>query len=298
MNNIEHKPVLLNEVIEFLKVKEEGIYLDATVGEGGHSRAILKKLKRGLLIAIDCDEEAIKVSQDKLREFGDKVIFIKENFKNIDKILKKIKIKKLDGILFDLGASLLQLQDEKRGFSFLKEGPLDMRMDRGGKLTAFDVINKYPVQRIQEIIRNYGEERFSKRISKFIEKEREKGEISNTIQLANIVKSAIPKKFWSGRIHPATRTFQAIRIEVNKELEILEESLKEGINFLKKGCRIVVISFHSLEDRIAKRTFLEFSNKTPPILKILTKKPVIPTKEEIEKNRRARSAKLRAGEKI
>ncbi len=283
-----HIPVLLKEAIKYLDVKEKGIYVDATLGFGGHSKEILKRAKKGLLIGIEWDESALKEAKVNLEKFKNKKLIL-ENFVNLKKILKKLKIEEIDGILFDLGVNLAQLQDSKRGFSFQKEGPLDMRMTEDLDLTASEIVNKWPEK---ELIRIFKEnnERFARKIARKIVREREKKPILTTLELANIVKSCYRKR---RKIHPATLVFQALRIEVNKELENLKLVLPQAVDSLKKGGRLVVISFHSGEDRIVK-TFIKEEKR----LINLTKKPIVPTPLEIRKNPRARSAKLRAAEKI
>ncbi len=293
--NIEHVPVLLNEVIEYLNLKEENkIIVDCTIGEGGHAEKILENLgPAGILLGIDQDQDALVAARKRLASFGKRVILVWGNFTNLEKILREKGIGKVDGILFDLGVSSAQLSRKERGFSFLKEGPLDMRMDKAQKINASDLVNRTSYEDLQNIIYEFGEKRWAKRIARAIVREREKGPVTTTSQLAEIIERAVP---YRGRIHPATRTFQALRIKVNRELENLKEALPQAVDSLKKKGRISIISYHSLEDRIVKNSFKEFACQGR--LKILTKKPITPREEEIRTNPRSRSAKLRAGERI
>lgn len=288
-----HKPVLLNEVLHFLEPKKNGIYLDATLGLGGHSEAILKNFQNiKLLVGMDWDEEALDLAKKRLAQFKDKTSFYLANFKDLNMILEEENIEGFDGILMDLGLSSYQLDQSGRGFSFMRDEPLDMRMDRSGTVLASDMINKLPEERLEKLIRFYGEEPWAKKIAKEIVKKRGEKPILSTSQLANIVKEAIPKKFHPRKIHPATKTFQAIRIAINREFENLTTGLEKAVDALKPDGRILVISFHSLEDRIVKHFFKKNSQ-----LEIITKKPIRPTKEEITQNPRARSAKLRVAQK-
>ncbi len=287
-----HIPVMVKEVIQLLNINKDGIYVDATLGCGGHSKEILKKLGRdGLLIGFDRDAEAIECARYIIDD--ERVILRKANFSQIVDVLKELGLEKIDGILFDLGISMLQIKDLSRGFSFNSPKTLDMRMDQSLTLKAWDVVNKYPEYKLIQIFKDYGDEPFSKRIAKEIVKQRQKKTIDSCKELSDLVKKIIPKK---GNIHPATRVFQAIRMEVNRELEELKEGLKKAIQVLKKGGRIVVISYHSGEDRIVK-TFLREEEKGGNIT-ILTKKPIFPSLEEITKNPSSRSARLRGGEKL
>ena len=309
---IVHQPVLKKEVIKNLKIKKKGIYLDATLGEGGHAEGILKKVARqGCLIGIDRDEEAIKRARRRLRSFKKQVIFIRENYKALPMILKQLKIDKVDGILLDLGVSSLQLESCCRGFSFRFSSPLDMRMDKRARLKASDLINKLSEANLRNLFFQFGEERYSKRIAKRIVKERIKKRIETTDELVRIIKEAFPGESRFHRLHPATRIFQALRIAVNQELDNLQVFLKESVGFIKRGGRIVIISYHSLEDRIVKNFFKELSKgcicppdfplcccEITPKLKIVTVKPIRPEENEIKLNPRARSAKLRIAEKL
>ena len=300
-----HIPVLLKECIEELKIKEDGIYVDGTMGGAGHSIEIVKKLsENGLLIGIDRDEDAIKVAKDRLKTFKN-VEYYNDNHDNIKNILNG---RKVDGILLDLGVSSYQIDDESRGFSYTKETNLDMRMDKTQNLTAEKVINTYSEDDLANIIFEYGEERFARKIARNICEYRKEKDIKTTKQLVEIIEKSIPYK---GDGHPAKRTFQAIRIEVNNEIKPLYNTITDSIECLKQGGRLCVITFHSLEDRAVKKAYADNIGKCtcPKDLpycicgnkkmgEIITKKPIIPTKEEIEKNPRSKSAKLRVFEKI
>ena len=294
---VKHYSVLKNEVIEFFKQIEtdKEYILDATVGGGGHSYLILKNFLDKKVIGLDKDEYALKRAEERLKEFKGRYILIKSAFKDLDNVLESLKIEKLAGVLFDFGVSHFQLKLE-RGFSFQREEPLDMRMDTSQELTAYYVVNYYQKWQLEKILKEYGEEKFARRIAENIIKERQKSKIETTKQLADIIYKSYPPKLRHGRINPATKTFQAIRIEVNKELEEIEEALHKAIDKLDTGGIIQAISFHSLEDRIVKNIFKEY--KKLKKLKILTKKPITPSKEEINENPASRSAKLRVGKKI
>jgi len=304
-----HKSVLLKETIEHLNINPKGIYVDGTLGGGGHSEEILKRLTTGKLIAIDRDEEAILAAKERLKDYKN-VIYIKDNFKNIKEILRNLGIEKVDGILLDLGVSSYQLEEVERGFSYMKDAPLDMRMDKTSPFSAYDVVNRYSEKELERVIREYGEEKWASRIAKFIVEERKKGDIKTTSQLVEIIKKAIPASARRMGPHPAKRTFQAIRIEVNEELKDLDKALEDMVEVLRGKGRIAVITFHSLEDRIVKNTFKKLENPCtcPPglpctcgkqlVIKIITKKPILPSKEEVEENPRSRSAKLRVAEKL
>lgn len=293
---ILHKPVLVEDVILNLVGYQGEIIVDATCGEGGHSEYILERVKPSLLVAIDQDIEILQVARERLKGY-ENVKFIYGNFSRIDELLKKEGIEEVSAILMDLGISSYHLEDEERGFSIYKDGPLDMRMDRAGNiLTAYKVVNEYPPSKLEEIIREYGEERWAKAIVRAIVERRKEKPIRTTGELREIVERAIPKRFWPKNIHPATRTFQAIRIEVNRELEALKITLNKSVPLLKSGGRILVISFHSLEDRIVKNFFKKCEQSG--FGRVLTKKPITPTQEEIMENKRARSAKLRIMEKL
>ncbi|KXG78488.1 Ribosomal RNA small subunit methyltransferase H [Fervidicola ferrireducens] len=306
-----HQPVLLKEAIEFLDPKSGGVYVDATLGGGGHFSEILKRIGAdGKAIGIDRDEDAVKNARDKFSAFPNAVI-IHDNFKNIKRIIHNLGFQGVDGVIFDLGVSSYQLEEKSRGFSYMQDAPLDMRMDKSQKLTARDVVNNLEKKELARIIKEYGEERWADKIAEFICERRKIKPIERTGELVDIIKAAIPARARRQGPHPAKRTFQALRIFVNDELEILSQSLKDAVELLKPGGRICVITFHSLEDRIVKHTFKELSRgcicpKGSPIctcnrekeLKILTPKPILPSRDEVEANPRARSAKLRAGEKL
>ena len=299
----KHTPVLLNECLDGLNIKPEGIYVDGTLGGGGHSGEILKRLTTGKLIAFDKDDDALSTTKEKLKGFGDKIIYVKSDFKNMYDVVTGMGIDKVDGILLDLGVSSYQIDTAERGFSYRFDGFLDMRMDRNGDLTAYDVVNDYDEKNIADIIYNFGEEVKSRAIAKKIIEYRKNKAIETTTELADIVRSCFPNKYT--KIDFATKTFQAIRIFVNDELKELETILNDSVKLLKSGGRLVVVSFHSLEDRIVKdflndngdckllkvNKYKEVQKET--LFKVLTKKPVIVSSVEVDKNRRARSAKLR-----
>jgi 16S rRNA (cytosine1402-N4)-methyltransferase len=287
-----HVPVMVKEVIELLNPVFHGVYVDATVGCGGHSMEILKRLgSNGRLIGIDRDESAIQIAQQYLND--SRVILKRARFSQLKDILKELNIQNIDGILFDLGVSMLQLKDFSRGFSFYSDENLDMRMDQTGSLTAWDVINKYSERELERILREYGDEPFSRRIAREIVRQRGKKTIDTCKELADLIKRIIPRH---GRLHPATQVFQAIRIEVNKEIDELREGLSQVLELLKSGGRICVISYHSGEDRVVKNFFRE--KQHAGILRIVTKKPILPSLEEVSRNPSSRSARLRGGEKI
>ncbi|SNR85713.1 16S rRNA (cytosine(1402)-N(4))-methyltransferase RsmH [Desulfurobacterium atlanticum] len=293
MSEIFHPPVLLKESVKFLNAEKGGVFVDCTLGGGGHTETILEANPENKVIAIDRDEEAIERAIKKLERFGDRFSVYHANFSQIDAVLDEESVDFVDGILFDLGVSHFQLRGD-RGFSFWKDDFLDMRMDRTQKLTAEKVVNTLSERELADIIFKYGEERFARKIAREIVKRRKIKPIRTTAELAKIVEEVIPKRLWAGRKkHPATKTFQAIRIYVNKEFESIEEGIPKAVERLKEGGRIVVITFHSLEDRIVKNIL-----KSREDLKIVTKKPILPSDEEIKTNSAARSAKLRAGEKI
>lgn len=292
-----HFPVLLKEVIESLDLRAGSVVVDATLGGGGHARRILEAiLPGGRLIAIDSDPEAIKRVKSLLKGFESAVTYVNDDFRNIDKALEESGIKQIDGAVFDLGMSSFQVDDERRGFSFLKDGPLDMRFDPQVGLSAKDVVNTFTRDELAEIIKSYGEERHAKLIAGELVKARKEKRIETTGELARIVKKAAGGKYRSQKLNPAARTFQALRICVNDELSSIEEAVDKTIFSLSAGGRICVISFHSLEDRIIKNIFRDMAKRGE--LNILTKKPVTPTKEEIRVNTRSRSAKLRVAERV
>lgn len=306
----KHKPVLLDESIEGLDIKSDGIYVDATLGGGGHTVEILRRASQGKVIGIDQDEYAIERAEENLKDYKN-FTAVKNNFSNIDEILDDLNIDKIDGILFDLGVSSFQLDIPERGFSYNYDVPLDMRMDKSRTTTARHIVNGYDEHELSRILWDYGEEKWAARIAKFIVQEREHEFIETTGQLVSIIKKAIPKQARQDGSHPAKRTFQAIRIEVNRELEILEGTVKSAVDRLNTGGRICVITFHSLEDRIVKNTYVDLNKDCicPPEfpecvcghrrkLKIITKKPIVPSEEEVTENHRAHSAKLRIGERV
>jgi len=305
-----HQSVLLNESIELLQIKEDGTYVDATLGYGGHSSEILRRLKRGFLFAFDQDSDAVLISNDKLEPIGSNYKIIQTNFKNIKDELEKENISGVDGIIFDLGLSSPQIDNTSRGFSFMKDAKLDMRMNQKQKFTAYELINQYSVEDLFKVFIQYGEEKFSKSIAKNIIEARKKKIIETTLELVEIIKISVPLKYFYSN-HPERKIFQAIRIEVNHELEVLKNTLPEALKLLNIGGRIVVISFHSLEDRIVKNIFKEYSSipdliKGDPYIdkqylpkyKLITSKPILPSEEEVSNNRRSTSAKLRVIERI
>lgn len=293
----EHKSVLLNEAIQYLSVKEGGIYLDCTLGAGGHAQEILKRLHgTGRLIGLDRDKEALLRVSEFLSPYSDQVTLVQQNFAEVQKVLQELKITGIDGVIFDLGVSSYQLLTAERGFSYNYDSFLDMRMNQDSDgLTAYELVNKLNEKELAKIIFQYGEEKWAKRIAQFIVKYRQKKDIATTGELVEVIKAAIPAAARRKGPHPAKRTFQALRIYINDELTAISKGISEVINFLKPGGRIVVISFHSLEDRLIKRFFLE---KKGSALTVLTRKPVVPSLSEKENNPRARSAKLRAAERL
>ena len=306
-----HISVLLEECIDGLNIKEDGIYIDGTMGGAGHSKEIVKRLTTGKLIGIDQDLNAINKAKEVLKDHMDKVIMVHDNFKNIENILTELEIDKVDGILLDLGVSSHQLDEGERGFSYKKEAALDMRMNREQKLNAWDVVNTYSVEEIATIIKEYGEENWAKRIAEFIGAERQEKSIDTTDDLVEVIKKAVPSGARRDGPHPAKRTFQAIRIEVNNELGIIKQTILDGCKVLNEKGRMCIITFHSLEDRIVKQTYRELFTDCicPPELPIcqcdkkrevkrITRKPILASEEELENNRRSRSAKLRIIEKI
>lgn len=289
---------MVDEAVFYLNCRTGRIYIDATLGSGGHALRILKdNWFIGKLIGIDWDREAITIARERLKEYQEKTIIIQDNFANLREILKRVKIGGVDGILLDLGVSSQQLENAERGFSFMLEGPLDMRMDRSSGLTAFDLVNRSSLSDLEKIIRENGEERWAKRIARSIVFCRKKNRIRTTAELAQIITRAIPRGCLHKKIHPATRTFQALRIAVNDELSNLQRVLHDGIDLLNRGGRFCVISFHSLEDRIVKTAFRNWARGEAKAL-ILTPRPIAPGPEEIERNPRARSARLRVAERL
>lgn len=308
----EHKSVLLDETIEQLKINPDGIYVDGTLGGGGHSFQIASRLsEKGRLIGIDQDEDAIVAAKERLKPFERIVTVVRSNYSEIAQVLSQLKIPGVDGILLDLGVSSYQLDEPSRGFSYREEAPLDMRMDQRQALTARDIVNQYDEMQLYHMIRDYGEDRFAKNIAKHIVQARKKTTIETTTQLTEIIKAAIPAKVRMTGGHPAKRAFQAIRIELNQELEVLKNSIDKMIELLNEDGRLCIITFHSLEDRIVKQNFR--TNENPCICPrefplcvcgrtprgtVVTRKPILPTQQEIEANSRAKSAKLRVFQKI
>lgn len=307
----QHKPVMLNEVIDSLKIRPEGTYVDGTLGGAGHSSQIARRLSgEGRLFGFDQDAAAIEAATRRLEPYKDRVSIIRSNYSEMRERLSELGVRSADGILLDLGVSSYQLDDAQRGFSYRADAPLDMRMDQRQKLSAREVVNGYSIEELTRVIREYGEERFARNIAKHITAEREKKPIETTGELISIIKAAIPAKAREGSGHPAKRTFQAIRIEVNRELDVLSDSLDGMIDLLADGGRICVITFHSLEDRIVKEAFRRNENPCtcPPEFPVcvcgkkskghvITRKPIIPSEEETEENPRSKSAKLRVFER-
>lgn len=307
-----HKSVLLDETIESLNIKPDGIYVDGTLGGGGHAYEVCRRLgEGGRLIGIDQDADAIAAASERLKEFGDKVTIVRSNYKNIEAVLRELGIKEVDGIYLDLGVSSYQLDTVDRGFTYREDNaPLDMRMDQRNTETAKDIVNNYTESELFHIIRDYGEDRFAKNIAKHIVRARQEKEIETTGELIEIIKAAIPAKVRATGGHPAKRTFQAIRIELNKELEVLENSIDTMTDLLAPGGRLSIITFHSLEDRIVKNRFRTNENPCtcPPGFpvcmcgkksrgRVVTRKPILPSEEELSENKRSKSAKLRVFEK-
>ena len=305
-----HKSVLLDETIEGLAIKPDGIYLDGTLGGGGHSSEICRRLAGGHLIGIDQDEEALAAASERLKPFQDKITLVRDNYCNAPEVIKNLGITGVDGIVLDLGVSSYQLDNVERGFSYRYDTALDMRMDTRQSLTAREIINEYPERELYRIIRDYGEDQFAKNIAKHIAAARKEKSIETTGELNELIKAAIPARMRANGGHPSKRTFQAIRIECNHELDVLKNSLDELIAMLNPGGRICIITFHSLEDRIVKSAFRKNENPCtwPPDFpvcvcgkksqgKVITRKPVLPGEEELETNSRSKSAKLRIFEK-
>jgi len=307
----KHTSVLLEECLEGLQISPDGIYVDGTLGGAGHSVQIAARLTDGgRLIGIDQDEAAIQAAGERLSEYKDRVSIVRDNYENMSQVVHDLGIEKVNGILLDLGVSSYQLDTPERGFSYREDAPLDMRMDNRQEKTAYDIVNYYPENELFHIIRDFGEDRFAKNIAKHIVAAREKGEIETTLQLAEIVKESIPARLRATGGHPAKRTFQAIRIECNRELDVLEKSLDDMIDLLEEGGRICIITFHSLEDRIVKNAFRRNENPCtcPPSFPVcvcgkkskgvvITRKPILPSEEEMKNNPRSSSAKLRIFEK-
>lgn len=307
----KHKSVLLYETVDQLNIKPDGIYVDGTLGGGGHSYEIASRLSdKGRLIGIDQDEDAIKAASERLKPFMDRVTIVRNNYCNMDKVLDELSIDKVDGIMLDLGVSSYQLDTAERGFTYNVDAKLDMRMDQRQEVTARDIVNDYSEYDLYRIIRDYGEDRFAKNIAKHIVAARQKKPIETTFELNEIIKAAIPMKVRTTGGHPSKRTYQAIRIELNRELEVLENSIDMMIDRLNKGGRLCIITFHSLEDRIVKVRYKNNENPCtcPPSFptcvcgkkskgKVITRKPIIPSEEELEENSRSKSSKLRVFER-
>ena len=307
----EHKSVLLYETVDSLNIKPDGIYVDGTLGGGGHAFEVASRLgENGRLIGIDQDADAIKAATERLTPYKDKVTIVRSNYRNIREVLEGLGIQKVDGIYLDLGVSSYQLDTAERGFTYRENAPLDMRMDQRNEKTAADIVNDYTEMELFRVIRDYGEDIFAKNIAKHIVRARENGRIETTDQLVEIIKAAIPAKMRQEGGHPAKRTFQAIRIELNKELEVLTDSIDTMIDLLNPDGRLSIITFHSLEDRIVKLRFRDNENPCvcPPNLpvcvcgkkskgKVITRKPIVPADEEIEENKRSKSSKLRVFER-
>lgn len=307
-----HITVLLRESIDGLKINPKGIYVDCTLGGGGHSQWICESLeKEGILVGIDQDDFALDYAKKRLDHYLCHHHFVKSNFASLTEILENLHLSKIDGILYDLGVSSFQLDDDTRGFSYHHDGPLDMRMNQSEKLTAEIVVNDYLPGELKKILHLYGEERYASQIVKSIVREREKKRITSTLEFSEIIKKAYPPKERFKEKHPARKTFQAIRLEVNGEIKILEQAFTKGLEALAKGGRMCIITFHSLEDRLVKHFFREKANPCicpsdfpqcvcgrKPEIKLISRKPILPGEDELEGNRRARSAKLRIAEKI
>ncbi|MBO5425856.1 MAG: 16S rRNA (cytosine(1402)-N(4))-methyltransferase RsmH [Lachnospiraceae bacterium] len=308
----KHISVLLDETVDSLNIKPNGTYVDGTLGGGGHSLEICKRLgDGGRLIGIDQDMDAIKAATERLSDYSDKVTIVHSNYQDIDSVLKGLAIGGVDGIILDLGVSSYQLDNVDRGFTYREDTPLDMRMDQSNPMTAKDIVNDYSEEELFHVIRDYGEDGFAKNIAKHIVRARQEKPIETTGELNEIIKAAIPAKMRQGTGHPSKKTFQAIRIELNKELEVLENSLDKMIELLNPGGRLSIITFHSLEDRIVKNIFRKNMNPCTcppgfpvcvcgkaPTGKVITRKPIIPSSEELEDNKRAKSSKLRVFEKV
>lgn len=308
---LSHKPVLLEECLEALAIRPEGTYVDGTLGRAGHSLEIVKRLTTGRLIGIDQDAAAIEAAQVRLTDYMDKVTLVRSNFSHLGEILQELQVDGVDGMLFDLGVSSPQLDDPARGFSYMHDAPLDMRMDERAPLSARDVVNDWPQEELRRILYEYGEERYAPAIARAICRRREERPIETTFELVDIIKSAMPAAALREKQHPAKRSFQAIRIAVNGELDVLPPMLEAAADGLRPGGRLAVISFHSLEDRIVKKTMQELSRGCicppefpvcvcgrKPKVKLITRKPIVSQEAELEDNPRARSAKLRVAERI
>ncbi len=298
MNDV-HVPVLAEEICQWLDPKPGGIYVDCTVGLGGTSSRILKKTGgHAYILGLDRDSEALAEAEKSLGAYGSRIKLYNGNYSHIKDFVQQEGFKRVDGVIFDLGVSSLQLDRPERGFSFANDGPLDMRMDKTQGPTAANLVNKLPEKELADLLFACGEERFSRRIARAIVESRNTFPLETTQALVSVIKEAVPASYRKGRIHCATRTFQALRIRVNQELELLQPALEDAVSLLKKGGRICVVAFHSLEDRVVKHTFRAFAKKAHPLLALLTKKPVLACEEEVRQNPRARSAKLRVAQRL
>ena len=307
----KHYSVLLEETIEHLNIKEDGVYVDGTLGGAGHASVVCSHLgPNGKFIGIDQDVDAIRASSERLKPYGDIVTIVRSNYCNMKQVLADLGIDKVDGIVLDLGVSSYQLDTAERGFTYREDAPLDMRMDNRNNMTARDIVNNYSEYDLYRIIRDYGEDKFAKNIAKHIVRVREEKPIETTFELIEAIKAAIPMKIRMNQGHPAKKTFQAIRIELNKELDVLKDTLRDMVNLLQPGGRICIITFHSLEDRIVKTIFRECENpcECPPSFpvcvcgkkslgKVISRKPILPSEQELEENSRSKSAKLRVFER-
>ena len=306
-----HKPVLFDEVIESLRIKPDGIYVDGTTGGAGHSSGIAEKLDSGMLVSFDRDADAIAVATERLAKFGSRSMIVHSNFSEIKSELAARGIDRIDGLLLDLGVSSYQLDCAERGFSYMADAPLDMRMDRRDELSAYDVVNGFSAAELKKILFEYGEERFAPSIANAIVRAREIKPIESTLELSDIIKNALPASARNGSHHPAKKSFQAIRISVNNELKIIEQTIKDAVSIMNNGGIISIITFHSLEDRIVKQAFAELAKGctcpksfpvcicgNKPSVEIVSRKPILPSDEELEINPRARSAKLRVAMRI
>lgn len=309
---MKHVSVLLDECIEGLNIQLNGIYVDGTVGGAGHASVVCSNLsEKGRFIGLDQDDYALNVSKERLKDVKPEVTLVKSNFVDIKQVLERLDIESIDGMLIDLGVSSFQLDEPSRGFSYMHDAPLDMRMNQDALYNAYDLVNTMDEKELCRIIKDYGEEKWAKRIAAFIVKERQIKAIETTYELIEVIKKAIPQSARKDGPHPAKRTFQAIRIAVNKELDIIESTILDSVDKLRQGGRLCIITFHSLEDRIVKHTFRQLENPCvcpkempmcicgkQPLVKVLTRKPILPSMEEIERNPRSRSAKLRIIEKL
>ena len=311
MMNFSHKSVLLDETIEALNIHPDGIYLDGTLGGAGHSEQIVKRLTTGTLIGIDRDEVALSAARQRLSPYGERVVTVHSNFCELADVLDRLSIPFVDGMLFDLGVSSPQLDDAQRGFSYMADAPLDMRMDRSQSLSAYEVVNGWPQEELRRILYDYGEERYAPQIAAAMVRRREKQSIETTMELVEVIRSAMPAQALREKQHPAKRSFQAIRIAVNDELGAVDRMLQVAFDRLKPGGRIAIITFHSLEDRIVKSRMQAAARGCiclpefpvcvcgrKPVVRLVTRKPVVSGEEELEENPRARSAKLRVAEKL